>query len=92
MCECEREEKSVLGEADGVNDSGFVRWTKIYFSPIELWKDRAGREGKGKEGETQCGKCSLKKDGEYGEYMYIVPSRRERIRERIGWTQTEKMY
>lgn len=44
MYEYEREKKSVLGEANGVDDSGFVRWTKIYFSPIELWKDRAGRE------------------------------------------------
>jgi hypothetical protein len=53
-----------------------------------------GPSWEGREGErrTQRGKCSLKKDGEYGEYMYIVPSRRERIRERIGWTQTEKMY
>jgi len=50
------------------------------------WDGREGERRRDAVREMQF------EEGRYGEYMYIVPSRRERIRERIGWTQTEKMY
>lgn len=59
MYECKREQRSVLGEADRASDSGFVRWTKIYLSPIELerprwrWRERKGAEEKEREREKE---------------------------------------
>lgn len=30
-----------------------MRWTKIYFSPTELWKDRDGKKKRGIEREKE---------------------------------------
>lgn len=85
-------------EPDGVGDSGFMRWTKIYFSPTELWKDRDGKKRrkrgkKEKEGRREGRREEEGMRVEEGQTMNIVPSRKgETLRENWLDVDRKKMY
>lgn len=86
MYECEREKESVLGEADGVDDSSFVRWTKNIFLSYRALEGLSwnGREGVRRREEVREVRF---KEGRDSEYMYVyrsVSKGRESEKESVG--------